>query len=148
MILPSAVHAIDMHDGSMVGLTRIDTGRPTNPLLLLCWLGPSAEIPPDCVRRNCSLAFFIRGILFGECVVFPSVSRELVCVITSGGKQAFYNCFKKKPFLFREIVMGKTLHDRVRLKERYALFNFNRMQMAALAASAALVLAMAFVQVL
>jgi hypothetical protein len=44
--------------------------------------------------------------------------------------------------------MGKTLHDRVRLKERYALFNFNRMQMAALAASAALVLAMAFVQVL
>ncbi|HJV82050.1 hypothetical protein [Noviherbaspirillum sp.] len=44
--------------------------------------------------------------------------------------------------------MGKTLHDRVRLKGRYALFNFNRLHVAALCVSAVLALLVVGVQAL
>ncbi|HJV85946.1 MAG TPA: hypothetical protein VJ698_10760 [Noviherbaspirillum sp.] len=42
--------------------------------------------------------------------------------------------------------MGKTLHERVRLKGRYALFSFSRLRMAALGVTTILALAVVAMQ--
>jgi hypothetical protein len=59
-----------------------------------------------------------------------------VLAVTCGAAAASYNDSQEQPSFSMEIIMGKTLHDRIRLKSRYALPPLNGVYVAALGAVA------------